>query len=110
MQGLGVDAAAVQLAVSEAVTNVVLHAYRDAEEGTEAGRIHLNVTAGAADVWVLVADDGVGMRPRDDSPGVGLGLAVIASASDELSIVEGEPGTRVSMRFASRKPRVEGPR
>ena len=110
VQGLGVAAAAVQLAVSEAVTNVVLHAYRDAKEGTEAGRIHLNVTAGAADVWVLVADDGVGMRPRDDSPGVGLGLAVIASASDELSIVEGEPGTRVSMRFASRKPRVEGPR
>ena len=110
VQALGVDVAAVELAVSEAVSNVVLHAYRDREEATEDGRIHLRVTADGDGVWVLVADDGVGMSPRDDSPGLGLGLRVIATASDELSIVQGEPGTRVHMRFASSKPRVEGTR
>jgi serine/threonine-protein kinase RsbW len=110
VQGLGVDVAAVELAVSEAVSNVVLHAYRDREEVTEDGRIHLRVTANADGVWVLVADDGVGMSARDDSPGLGLGLRVIASASDELSITQGEPGTRVHMRFALSQPRVEGPR
>jgi serine/threonine-protein kinase RsbW len=99
VQGLGVNVAAVELAVSEAVSNVVLHAYRDREEGNEDGRIHLRVTADGDGVWVVVADDGVGMSPRDDSPGLGLGLRVIASASDELSIIQGEPGTRVHMRF-----------
>ena len=100
VQGLGVNVAAVELAVSEAVSNVVLHAYRDREEGTENGRIHLRVTADPDGVCVLVADEGVGMSPRNDSPGLGLGLRVIASASDELSIIQGEPGTRVHMRFA----------
>lgn len=110
VQGRGVDVAAVELAVSEAVSNVVLHAYRDRPEGTEHGPIHLRVTADSGGVWVLVADDGVGMSPRDDSPGLGLGLRVIASASDELSIIQGEPGTRVHMRFAVTKPCVAGPR
>jgi len=104
VQGLGVDVAAVELAVSEAVSNVVLHAYRDGGEGTENGRIHLRVTADPDGVRVLVADDGVGISPRDDSPGLGLGLTVIASASDALSIVQGETGTCVHMRFASSKP------
>jgi anti-sigma regulatory factor (Ser/Thr protein kinase) len=104
VQGLGVDVAALELAVSEAVSNVVLHAYRDREDGTENGRIHLRVTADADGVWVVVADDGVGMSPRTDSPGLGLGLRVIASASDELAIIQGERGTRVHMRFALSKP------
>ena len=110
VQGLGVDVAAVELAVSEAVSNVVLHAYRDREEGTEHERMQVRVTADRDGVWVLVADDGVGMSPRDDSPGLGLGLRVIASASDQLLIVQDEPGTHVHMRFAFSEPSVEGPR
>jgi serine/threonine-protein kinase RsbW len=107
VRGRGVDVAAVELAVSEAVSNVVVHAYRDRDDGIEYGPIHLRVTAGGGGVWVLVADDGVGMSPRDDSARLGLGLRVIASASDELWIIQGEPGTRVHMRFAVSKPRIE---
>ena len=110
VQGRGVDVAAVELAVSEAVSNVVLHAYRDRDEGSEEGRIHVRVTADSDGVWVLVEDDGVGMSPRDDSPGLGLGLRVIASVSDQLLIIQAETGTRVHIRFASSKPRVDGQR
>jgi anti-sigma regulatory factor (Ser/Thr protein kinase) len=110
VQDRGVDVGAVELAVSEAVSNVVVHAYRDREEGIGDGRIHVRVTADGGGVWVSVADDGVGMSPRDDSPGLGLGLRLIASASDELSIIQSEPGTRVHMRFAVGNPRVERPR
>jgi serine/threonine-protein kinase RsbW len=109
VQGLGVDVAAVELAVSEAVSNAVLHAYRDREEQAEDGRIHLCVTVDGDSVCVLVADDGVGMSPRVDSPGLGLGLALIANTSDGLSLIDGEPGTHVHVRFASSKPCVERP-
>lgn len=96
---LRVDVAAVELAVSEAVTNAVLHAYRDRNGPSTEGRVNVRVTADGEGVWVLVADDGVGMAPRDDSPGLGVGLTIIATLSDQLLIVQGETGTRVHMRF-----------
>jgi serine/threonine-protein kinase RsbW len=97
LEGLRVDAAAVELALSEAVSNVVLHAYRD-DAGAD-GRVEIRVTADREGIWVLVADEGAGMSPRDDSPGLGLGLKVIAGVSDQLLIVQGDTGTRVHMRF-----------
>jgi len=105
-----VDLAAVELAVSEAVANVVLHAYRDRDSATADGRVDVRVRADVAVVWVVIADDGVGMSPRDDSPGLGLGLSLIGNASDELLIVQGETGTRVHMRFAITAATAEKPR
>ena len=84
------------LAVSEAVTNVVIHAYRDGPPGT------IDVTATVSDghLEVLVRDDGVGMRPRPDSPGLGLGLPLIASlAPDSRVTAHANHGTEVWMRF-----------
>jgi len=99
LQGLAIDIAAVALAVSEAVTNAVVHAYRHREAPQTGERVNLRVTADADGVWITVTDNGVGMSPRDDSPGLGLGLQVIAKVTDQLLIVQGEPGTRVHMRF-----------
>jgi anti-sigma regulatory factor (Ser/Thr protein kinase) len=107
---VSVDLAAVELAVSEAVSNVVLHAYRDRDGATADGRVDIRVRADVEGVWVVVADDGVGMLRRDDSPGLGLGLRLIANVSDQLLIVQGDTGTRVHIRFAFARAGREEPR
>jgi serine/threonine-protein kinase RsbW/stage II sporulation protein AB (anti-sigma F factor) len=88
----------VALAVSEAIANAVVHAYRDGR-----GRGHISVEAHADGGFldVVVSDDGTGLAPRPDSPGLGVGLSLIASFTDHLDI--GRPkdgGTRLCMRFA----------
>ena len=87
----------VAIAVSEACTNVVVHGYRD-----DAGGFFV-VSAGLVEgqVRVTVSDDGCGMSPRPDSPGLGLGLAVIAALTDSFELRPGSEGggTVVSMRF-----------
>jgi serine/threonine-protein kinase RsbW len=95
-----VDVAAVELAVSEAVSNAVLHAYRDRDCATAEPHLHLRLTEDDEGVSIVVSDDGVGMSPRDDSPGLGVGLSLMAKLCDELLIVQGDIGTRVHMRFS----------
>jgi hypothetical protein len=50
---------------------------------------------------VDVADEGRGMVPRIDSPGLGLGLALIAQVADVLEILDQRerPGVVVRMHF-----------
>lgn len=85
----------VALAVSEAVTNAVMHAYRDREPG--AVRVFASVVEGA--LVVVISDDGLGMTPRTDSPGMGLGLSLIAQFATTVEIDGGEDGTRVALSF-----------
>jgi len=51
---------------------------------------------------VVVCDEGVGMLPRAGSPGLGLGLALIARVTEELELesLDAIPGIRVRMKFA----------
>ena len=85
---------AVRLASSEALTNAVVHAYRD-----EPGSIYVTAALVSDELWVLIADDGCGLEPRADRPGLGLGL--IAQVSDELAVVpRATGGTEVRMRFS----------
>jgi serine/threonine-protein kinase RsbW len=87
---------AVRLAASEAITNAVLHAY----ERFEAGEVHVSASYVEGELWVLVADAGHGMRSRDDSPGLGLGLALVAQLADDFQILSrGSGGTELRMRF-----------
>jgi anti-sigma regulatory factor (Ser/Thr protein kinase) len=89
----------IRLAASEALTNVVVHAYVRAR-GADPGRIHVNACVTEAGLWLLIADDGAGLHPRDDSPGLGMGLALIAHSSQELSVANrSSGGTEVRMRF-----------
>lgn len=90
----------ISIAISEAATNTVMHAY---EGVAEPGDVML--TADVSDpafVRVVIADDGIGMRPRPDTMGLGLGLPLMAELADHLAIAPGAGGrgTRVSMEFA----------
>jgi anti-sigma regulatory factor (Ser/Thr protein kinase) len=87
----------IALAVSEACTNVVQHAYR---QPPRAGAFSIAVTLERESLRVRVRDRGMGMRPRPDSPGLGLGLPIIASTSDAFSVTPSEgAGTELCMRF-----------
>lgn len=86
----------VRLAASEAVTNAVVHAY----ELGDRGEVNVSASYVEDELWVLVGDTGHGMRARDDSRGLGLGLALIAQMADEFQILNrGSGGTELRMRF-----------
>ena len=94
----GVPAAvrsALALAVTETCANAVRHAYvgfgAPGDVEVRAGRVGAVMT-------VEVADDGRGMVPRFDGPGLGLGLALIAYLADVVEI-RGRQGTVVRMQF-----------
>jgi serine/threonine-protein kinase RsbW len=90
------DTGRLALAVSEAMSNVVIHAYRDIEPGDM--RV---VACNEPDrLVVVVRDYGQGMRPRADSPGLGMGLPLISQMTDDLQIEAAqEAGTLLRMHF-----------
>lgn len=93
---VGVDTEAVALAVSEAVSNAVLHAYRGAK-----GMIAICAEL-AADgrLLVTVIDRGVGMKPDPDHGGMGLGLPLIGLVTDSVEVSSpGETGVELRMQF-----------
>jgi stage II sporulation protein AB (anti-sigma F factor) len=95
----GVSAIDVALCVSEAVTNAVVHAFRDRKDGSGAIRVH-GECHGDGILWVSVEDDGVGVAPpRSDSPGLGLGLGMIATVAWSLEVSSDGGGSRVRMGF-----------
>jgi anti-sigma regulatory factor (Ser/Thr protein kinase) len=94
------DPADVGLAVSEVVTNAIIHAYVDAPAPGEIELVARRTED--AGLEVSVCDEGRGMTPRVDSPGLGVGLSVVGSVAKQVEI-EARPagGTRVLMVFAA---------
>ena len=87
------------LAVSEALSNVVNHAYTDRETP---GPMRVALELDGETLLLEVSDEGAGVRPRLASAGAGLGLAVMSALATELTLSPGDggTGTRVVMRFA----------
>ena len=86
----------IRLAVTEAATNAVRHAYPDLTPGA----FHVTAAVAGEELWVLVADDGCGYRTSPQIPGLGWGLTLIAKLSEEYVITErATGGTEVRMRF-----------
>lgn len=87
--------ALIELAVSEAVANVVQHAYRPGDDGL----VHVAADVESGTIEIVVADDGHGFR-EGQTDGQGLGLPTIAGVTGDFAIAQRMPhGTEVWMRF-----------
>jgi len=96
----------VALAVSESVTNAILHAY----VGREAGTVIVEADPAQDEFVVRVSDDGCGMQPNPDSPGLGLGLPTIGRLCSSFEIEPGSRGIGTAVRMVFSAPGVRGPR
>jgi anti-sigma regulatory factor (Ser/Thr protein kinase) len=85
----------IKLAVTEACTNVVVHAYEDDD-----GPLGVAASVRGDRLVVVVRDRGRGILPRPDSPGLGLGLPLIATLAESLKLGTGDDDeTEVWMTF-----------
>jgi serine/threonine-protein kinase RsbW len=104
---LGMDPTAVadlKTIVTEACTNVAVHAYEDH------GPLEVEVTPDEAGITVTVRDQGTGIRPKPDlaESRLRLGLPLIAALSTNFSISGGiGRGTEVVMRMELTSPSME---
>jgi len=85
---------AVRLAASEAASNAVVHAYRE-----QAGELRIRARVDDGELHLVIADEGSGLAPRTDSPGLGLGLPIMAHVTDRFEIVSGPDGTEIHLAF-----------
>ena len=84
----------IVLAVSEAATNVVLHAY-----GSRPGTMTVVAQMQDGRLHVLVRDHGCGIAPPADTPRPGHGLALMEHVAASLEIIGSPAGTDVIMTF-----------
>ena len=103
--GLAIDASVLadaKMAVTEACTNAVVHAYDD-----HSGHLEVEMLADEEALTVVVRDRGAGIQPRPNRTGstaLGLGLPLIAALSDAFE-VRGGPGAGTEVRMTFRYER-----
>ena len=92
----------MRLAVTEACTNVVRHAYHDGDPGP----IDVVIRPNGDTLDLIVSDRGAGIGPSPDLGGPGLGLPLIAALADHVEIEHApSSGSRLAMSFTCR-PRL----
>jgi serine/threonine-protein kinase RsbW len=88
----------MKMAVTEACTNVVVHAYEESD-----GMLEVEMLADAETLTIVVRDHGTGIQPRparSEPAALGLGLPLIAALSDSFELRGGTgEGTEVRMTF-----------
>jgi anti-sigma regulatory factor (Ser/Thr protein kinase) len=95
---LEVDVDGMVLAVSEAVANVVTHAYDDGADGV----IELTATASPYEVAVVVRDHGRGLGGNGGgrvSSGTGYGIEIIRRLAQHIALEDSAAGVALTMRF-----------
>ena len=91
----------MRLAVTEACTNVVRHAYTDVE-ARDASAMRVALLPETGGMQVIVEDRGRGLGASPDARGPGLGLRLIAALTSQLEVSHGadDRGSRIAMSFA----------
>ncbi|HKH18355.1 MAG TPA: ATP-binding protein [Solirubrobacteraceae bacterium] len=92
--GLDVDVDGILLAVSEAVGNVVAHAYPDGARGV----VELTAGASPCELVVTVRDHGRGFA-GGGNPGAGFGLTIIQRVAEQVQVSETADGVALTMGF-----------
>src|SRR5690349_7750529 len=94
---VGAPAGDVRLAVSEAVTNAVVHGFR----GRRAGTVRVDAHVVRDRLVIVITDNGGGMRPNPDSGWLGLGIPLITRLAEDARFDSNAEGLTVSMSFAA---------
>lgn len=93
---------AIVLCVSEAVTNAVVHGYRDDVDGV----VEMEAAQTGDAFCVFVRDRGSGPMGDRDSPGLGVGLPLMATLADTFEISARDTGgTEIALRFRLQRER-----
>ena len=85
----------IALAVTEAVANIVRHAY----PLTEPGLIHLDAHTEPGTLVFSIRDDGVGASRPSANAGLVVGLPIIVEVTDAATINPTRHGTELTLRF-----------
>ena len=89
---------AICLAVTEACANVAVHAYRDS---VSPGEMVVAASEEDGGLSVSVVDHGLGLAPRPDSPGIGMGMPLMSQLSDRFEVQTSDgAGTEICMKFS----------
>jgi serine/threonine-protein kinase RsbW len=88
----------MRLAVTEACTNVVRHAY----DGGDPGPLEIVIRPVGEMIDVIVSDCGRGLAPSPDTAGPGLGMSLIAALAHKLEVQQAPAGSRLAMSFLCR--------
>lgn len=86
---------AIALAVTEAVANVVVHAY----DREECGLLEVEASADGTEIDVIVRDHGGGLRADAPTGGLGAGLRLIGAMAQRFDITRRDGATEVHMAF-----------
>ncbi len=96
----------LRVAVSEAVSNAIVHGYVSDPEGV----VRVTLDASPQELWIEISDDGVGMadveaamRPQPNASGehMGLGFSFMRAFMDELR-VSSSPGLGTTVMLCKR--------
>lgn len=98
---LDVDLDGILLAVSEAVANVVTHAY----VGGAQGAVELSAVASPFELTVTVRDRGRGLSEGNGTAGAGFGLMIIRRLAQHVELADTPDGVALTMGFRRRGDR-----
>lgn len=96
----GVVAADIVLAVNEACTNCIEHAYRDGEPGLIEIEASVQPASEGGGIAICVADFGTWRTPPTQPTTRGRGLPIMAAISEDVDLQRTSAGTTVRITFA----------